>query len=315
MNNILGHHHVTLCVGKAQEDYDFHTKVLGLKSVKKTLLFDGKIPIYHLYYGNETGDPSTLITCFPMDHVKAEGKRGSGQIKTILCSVPYDSINFWQSRLKDYGIENRIYERFGEKRIKLTHPCGIGYEMVGVEKDTRKPYINGDMGEANAIRGVYGITVSVREQAQQSKFMKDGIGFNNTGEEENHTRYEVSDGGPGRVVEFLEEPDLEQGSWVFAAGTVHHCAFGVNDAEEQAIVKNRLEGIGYTDCSDVKDRKYFHSVYFRTPGGALFEATYNSEKGFQTDEALADFGKDIQVSPQFEQDKDELIAQLEPLNY
>lgn len=315
MSVIQSHHHVTLCVGNAQEDYDFHTQLLGLNSVKKTLLFDGKIPIYHLYYGNREGDPSTLITCFPMSHIGVHGTRGSGQIKTILCSIPYDSIAFWENRMKVFGIESSTRDVFGEKRIEFNHPCGIHYALVAVEKDDRKPYISGDFGEGNAIRGVHGITVSVREQAQQDKFMKSGIGFRATGDEGQHIRYEVSDGGSGRVVEILEEPDLQQGSWTFGAGTVHHCAFKVNDADEQMQVKNHLEAIGYTDCSDQKDRKYFHSVYFRTPGGALFEAAYNSEMGFECDEKLTDFGKEIQISPQFEEQREELIAQLEPINY
>ncbi len=136
MGHIQGHHHVTLCVGGAQEDYDFHTKVLGLRSVKKTVLFDGKAPFYHLYYGNYSGDPGTLITTFPMAQSGIQGRRGSGQIKAIQCSVPVGALDFWAERLKSFDIDSARTERFGARPRAVAPPSGIQYEQGEAKNDS-----------------------------------------------------------------------------------------------------------------------------------------------------------------------------------
>src|SRR3984957_8166907 len=127
--DIRRHHHLTLNVGVAQEDYDFHTKVLGLKSIKKTALYDGDEPILHLYYGNANGDPSTLITCFPMRQSGRKARPGTPQICCIWLWLPGDSLGFWRTRLRGRGFDARESERFGQKLLGFAHPCGIPYEM------------------------------------------------------------------------------------------------------------------------------------------------------------------------------------------
>src|SRR4051794_25514777 len=137
---IHGTHHLTFCVGGAQEDYDFHVRLLGLKSVKKTVLFDGEIPIYHLYYGNGAGDASTILTAFPYRQAGWMGRRGTNQARSINVAVPAESIGYWSDRLKDAGIETNLVERFGTERLELAHPCGIPYQIVGeTEPDEREP--------------------------------------------------------------------------------------------------------------------------------------------------------------------------------
>ena len=121
---VRGTHHLTFCVGGAQEDYDFHVRLLGLKSVKKTVLFDGEIPIYHLYYGNRLGDASTLLTAFPYRQAGWMGRRGTNQLKTLLLSVPVDAVGFWSDRLGDAGVEHERTELFGTERLSFEHPCG-----------------------------------------------------------------------------------------------------------------------------------------------------------------------------------------------
>ena len=140
---IRRHHHITLCSGGAQEDYDFHTKVLSLKSVKKTALYDGDVPIYHLYYGNDLGEESTLVTTFPMRQSGRKGRKGSGQVTILSLSVPVSSLGFWKKRLESHGRPTREAERFGEKILQFQHPCGIDYELCGIKDDPRKPYSNG----------------------------------------------------------------------------------------------------------------------------------------------------------------------------
>ena len=315
MDVIQGHHHITLCVGGAQEDYDFHTKVLGLRSVKKTVLFDGKTPIYHLYYGNETGDPSTLVTTFPMRQSGRKGRKGSGQVKILALSVPTVALDFWSERLRKFGYQHERRVRFDEQRIHFEHPCGIEYELVGDDADERKPWTTEETPASMAVRGVHSITVSVRELTEQAHFMDEAFGFRKTAEDSPYTRYEVQDGGPGRIVDYVEEPDVPQGSWTFSEGIVHHCAFRVDGNEPQLAFKNDVEGLGYTDVSDVKDRKYFYSVYVRTPGGALFEAANSVAEGFMVDEPIENLGKDFQLPAWYEDRRRELIGALEPIHY
>jgi glyoxalase family protein len=315
MHVIQSHHHITLGVGSAQEDYDFHTGLLGLRSVKKTVLFDGKAPIYHLYYGNETGDPGTLITCFPFRQAGLRARKGTGQVKILGLSVPAASLDFWAERLRRFEWPQERQEHFGESCLHFAHPCGIEYELVGDDADPREAWTTEETPVSVAIRGVRGITVSVREIAEQDRFMESAFGFRRTAQDGPYTRYEVGQGGAGKIVDYVEEPDAQQGSWTFGEGAVHHCAFRVDTSEDQLAWKDYAEGLGYTDVSDVKDRNYFRSVYVRTPGGALFEAAKSAEQGFAVDESVAEFGQALQLPPWFEDRRQEILSVLEPLRF
>ena len=312
---IRRHHHLTLCVGDAQEDYDFHTKVLGMKSVKKTALYDGTVPIYHLYYGNDMGDESTLITCFPMRQSGRKGRRGTNQTKAVSLSVPDGSLDYWQRRLAEAGIEVVEDERFGEKVLRFTHPCGIEYELVVVAGDERTPHTAGPVPIEHAVRGTHGVTVSVLDFESSMEFMQDGWNGSLTAEDGDYLRYEVGEGGTGRIVDFVREPNLAPGTWTFGEGIVHHTAFQVESLDVQDDVKAYLEGLGYTDVSDRKDRGYFDSVYVRTPAGALFEATVSKPDGFTIDEAADALGREFQVPPVFADQREWIMGTLEPLRY
>src|SRR5262245_50016994 len=130
-NYITRHHHITIATGKAQEDYDFHTKVLGFKSVKKTAFYDGPVPIYHLYYGNDLGEESSLLTTFPVAHTGVRGRKGSGQISYVSLSVPPQALEYWRERLGAHGFAVKDNERFGERYLDFQHPCGVDYSLVG----------------------------------------------------------------------------------------------------------------------------------------------------------------------------------------
>lgn len=315
MDLIKNHHHLTLSVGGAQEDYDFHVSFLGLRSVKKTVLFDGKTPIYHMYYGNENGDPSTLITCFPFRQAGVKGRKGTGQIKIVNLSAPSDSLGFWEKRLQNFGYDYSTFERFGERGLHFEHPCGIEYEIVGDDNDTRKAWTTDETPNEVAIRGLRGVTVSVREISEQGWFMENAFGARKTADDGAYTRFEMDKGGAGYLVDHVEEPNVPQGSWIFGEGTAHHVAFDVVDREKQQEFKDFVEGLGYTDVSDIKDRNYFHSVYFRTPGGALFEACYSVPESFELDETKEDFGKTFQLPPWYEERREELLGELETIDY
>jgi len=309
------HHHITLCVGGAQEDYDFHTKVLGLKSVKKTALYDGDTPIYHLYYGNDLGEASTLVTCFPMRQSGRKARKGSGQVSKLALSVPASSLDFWQKRMTDHGFEPTVGERFGEKTLQFAHPCGIDYELVAIADDDRKPYAGGGVPQELAIRGTHGITVAVRELEGSEEFMLEAWTGRKLGRDRNISRFEIGDGGTGCIVDFEVTPDLAPGGWMYGEGMVHHCAFQIDDAETQAQMKFQLEGMGFTDVSERKDRGYFESIYVRTPAGALFEATVSKPDGMMIDEAYENLGTSFQVPPVFAEREREILAALEKFEW
>jgi glyoxalase family protein len=312
---IRRHHHVTLCVGDAQEDYDFHTRVLSLKSVKKTALYDGTEPIYHLYYGNDRGEESTLITTFPMRQSGRKARKGSGQINVVSLSVPVSSLSFWRQRLKEHGLSFVEFERFGERGLRLQNPGGIEYELIGIADDDRKPYSNGEVPADLGVRGTHSVTVSVPTMTPSEEFMQSGWSARLLDTDGDYARYVFGDGGPGKIVDYRIEPGLPPASWTFGEGIVHHCAFQVDGHPEQTKVKARLEGLGFTDTSDTKDRGYFDSIYVRTPAGALFEATVSKPQGFTIDEPYEELGKTFKVPPAFAARKEEMMAYLQPLKY
>ena len=315
MGTIRGTHHLTFCVGGAQEDYDFHAHLLGLKSVKKTVLFDGEIPIYHLYYGNGDGDLSTLLTAFPYRQAGWMGKRGTNQAKRLNLSVPLDALGFWSDRLTSSGLPVEKLELLGTQRLLFRHPYGIEYTLVADPgPDDRVPYEGAGVQGEYGIRGAYGTTTSVREVGEMDFFLVQGMGAEHVASDGANHQYRIgTDEGHGRMIELVEEPDLPQGTWHFGEGTIHHHAFDVIDAENQQIIKDWIVGLGFTDVSEPKDRGYFFSMYLRSPGGLLCELAYSVSPGFLVDEAAGELGTHMCIPPHWEHRRSE-IAQLEPLD-
>ena len=316
--NIQSHHHITLCVGGAQEDYDFHTKVLSLKIVKKTALDDGVYPIRHFYYGNDLGEASSVVTCFPMRQSKRKGRQGNDQIGTLALSIPESGYDFWKKRLADHGFDPREGERFGERILSFAHPCGIGYELTAASDDSRKPFGGGEVPAELAIRGTHGITVRTREIDVSDQFMTEGWNLRKIASDGDFSRWAFNgDASSGKIVDVKHEGNMPNGTWTFGEGTIHHCAFEVADLEVQNNVKMNMEGLGFTDTSDVKDRGYFWSIYVRTPSGALFEATVSKPEGMLIDEPYEELGTSLQVPPVFQDQKEDIINFLneEPLIY
>jgi glyoxalase family protein len=311
---VSGLHHLTSCVAGAQEDIDFFTKLIGQRMVKQTVLFDGTLPIYHLYYGNAQAEPGSIMTTFPFKQAGIYARKGSGQVKVTGYSVPTASLGFWVERFNQHGVKNGgIASRFGQQYVHFDHPSGLEFEMIGDDNDDREPWSTSEVPAAMGVRGLHTITLSLRETAESERFMIDGLGFRKTGEEGAYTRFEIGKGGAGCTIDFLHEPDLPAGSWTFGVGTVHHVAFAVQNDEEQAKVKAYLEGMGYTDVSESKDRNYFHSIYVRMPGGVLFEIA-TTDIGFATDEPLDQLGKTLLLPPWFEDRREEIVAPLEPIS-
>ncbi|MHC6223554.1 ring-cleaving dioxygenase [Pseudomonas sp. X10] len=315
MTDIKGFHHLTAGVAGAQEDVDFYVKLLGQSLVKKTVLLDGEDPIYHLYYGNAQGDAGTLVTSFPFRQRGVKARPGSGQIRVINYSVPKGSLDFWRARFEAKGVpfDAAVVSRFGEERQRFHHPCGIEFDLVASDLDPRPPCVASDIPARFAIRGVHSITLSLREVHESIIFMKDALNFRYAGEHGVYHRFETANGAPGTIVEFQHEPDRLQGSSIYGEGTIHHVAFAVDSVAQQMALKEKLMAMGHIDTSESVNRNYFRSMYFKMPGGVMFEAA-TTDIGFAIDEPQDQLGSEFQTPPWLVERKDELLGRLEPIS-
>jgi glyoxalase family protein len=307
-----GLHHVTACAGAAQPDIDFFTQVVGQRMIKQTILFDGRYAHYHLYYSNGAAEPGTVMTTFPYKRIK--GRKGSGQIEATTYTVPGGTMSFWLDHLNRHRIENRgIQERFGHKFIHFSHPSGLEFEVMEDPADKRVGWETPEIKMDTSVRGFFGTVLSVRETGETERFFVDALGFKKTGQEGAYTRLEIGAGGAARTVVLRHEPEKPQGSWIFGEGTPHHMALNVPSDDHLMAQKGIYDELGYTDCSEIKDRNYFHSIYCRCPGGILVECAATAEGGFARDEPFDKLGTSLLLPPWFEEKRAEILAMLEPI--
>jgi glyoxalase family protein len=307
---IRGLHHVTATVTDAQADLDFYAKLLGLRLVKKTVNFDNH-KVFHFYYGNGTGTPSTLMTTFPYKGWGVPvGRQGAGQITVTSFSVPATSLPFWRSRLAAVNTPYREDTTpFGEAALVLVDPSGLRIRLVGAAADAREPWVTPDVGADVAIRGLHSVTLSIRRPAPSLAFLTEVLGFAVVNEAEGLTRVAVGTELPGHLIEIADAADAPDG--VNGLGTVHHVAFAVADADEQLRARAELLRMG-CHVTEVRDRQYFTSIYFREPGGVLYEiATVGP--GFMVDEAPSDLGQALKLPPWEEPRRAVIEAGLPPI--
>ena len=291
---ILGLHHVTATVDDAQQDLDFCLDVLGMRLVKKTVNFDNH-HVYHFYYGNEHGTPGTIWTTFPYkDRGVRVGTKGAGQVVTTSFSVPAASMGFWRTQLKAAGVEARDIEgRFGEEAIGLTDPSGLWFELIGTTGDARTPWTGNGVEGGEAIRGLHSVTVSIRSLAPSLALLTDVLGYVVVNQDGARTRVSVGGSTPGHFIDIIEDPHAD--SAVNGLGTVHHVAMAISTAEEQLRLREELLQMGLK-VTEVRDRCYFQSIYFREPGGVLFEVA-TIQPGFAVDEDPASLGRALKLPP------------------
>jgi glyoxalase family protein len=314
MAHLSGSHHVTLSVGPAQEDVDFHVGTLGMRFIKRTVLFDGSLPIYHLYYSNAAGDPSAVVTTFPFRQAGLRGRRGTNQAREVHLAVPAGSLDFWHQRLSSRGVEVADAEVLDRRRLLFRHPCGIEYAMVGVEDDSRVGHAGAGVPPEHAVHGIHGVGVHVSHPENMVEFLSDSFFGKELVEEGDRVVHQVGEPSRGGAVELVVNRTDDPGTWRYGEGTIHHFAWNAETLENQDAVKFAIEGVGYTDISELKDRKYFKSVYVRTPGGALFElAVTHAEGGWTCDESPQELGRAFQLPEQFEDRRADLLGQLEPI--
>ena len=308
---IQGLHHVTATVDDAQADLDFCIEALGLRLVKKTVNFDNHL-VYHFYYGDERGTPGTIWTTFPYKgHGVALGTKGAGQVTVTSFSVPSNSLDWWKARLQGRGVTvHHVPGRFGEDSIACLDPSGLAIELVANDRDLRQPWTR-DIGADAAIRGLYSVTLTIASPLETIAFMTDLLGFKVIDEVEGRTRLAVNGDGPGRLIDIVHAPDAPRAR--NGLGTVHHVAMAVPAADDQLRMREELLQWG-AKVTEVRDRQYFQSIYFREPGGVLFEIA-TLRPGFEVDEPAAWLGRDLKLPPWEEPDRSIIQAGLDTIVY
>ncbi|MBL0745623.1 ring-cleaving dioxygenase [Chryseolinea lacunae] len=309
-NKILGIHHITAIAGNAKRNYDFYTNVLGLRMVKKTVNFDDP-GTYHFYFGDEVGTPGTILTFFPWEGIQ-KGRNGNGMATDIGYSVPDKSFDFWAKRFKDNNVKvTATGTRFGEQFISFEDPDGLALTLVVPKNaDARKPWETDDVKAAVATKGFHSITLTLRDAKETAKILTDIFGYRLEGKEENRYRY-VTDAVPAAaIIDIVETPNGPAS--VNAGGTIHHIAFRVKDEETLMAYREKVVEKGLRITEKI-DRNYFFSLYFREPGGVLFEIATDNP-GFSVDEPVSELGKNLKLPSQYESHRKQIEEHLPVIN-
>ena len=308
LTQIQGLHHVTSIASGAQENSDFFTKVLGLRRVKKTENFDAP-QVYHLYYGDETGSPGTVMTYFPFPRSR-RGRPGAGEVSVTAFAVPKGALPWWAERFATFGIKGVKPEtRMGENRLRFDGPDGDGFALVAVDTDSRTPWTGHGVPADVAIRGFHSTDMRLQDRGATAELLR-FMGYTEADKQGNLTRFVREGGNDANRIDIETLPmamPSEQG-----AGSVHHIAFAVADRAAQLDVRKGLMDTGW-QVTPVIDRDYFWAIYFRTPGGVLFEIATN-EPGFDRDEDTATLGQALKLPAQHEHLRGALESRyLEPI--
>lgn len=309
MNKLItGIHHITALAGDAQPNIDFYCGILGLRLVKKTVNFDAP-EVYHFYYGNEIGEPGTILTFFPYQGLTV-GRHGKGMLNTTSFSLASSSLNYWEERLKKYNISYKgPSERFEEVYIYLEDYDGLGLELIFTDKDDRAGFTYGNIPLEYSIKGFYGAELWVEGYERSAALLTEQMDHVKIGEKGNRFRYAAND-KPGNYIDLLCTPDSMKG--LSGAGTVHHIAFSTPDAKSQNDVRVKIAQ-RMLNPTPVLDRNYFTSIYFREPGGVLFEVA-TAGPGFMVDETKEDLGTSLKLPDQYEPYRGQIEQAVVPIN-
>jgi glyoxalase family protein len=307
---MAGIHHVTAISGDPLRNLKFYRELLGLRLVKKTVNFDDP-GTYHLYYGDESGTPGTILTFFPWEHA-APGRGGVGQTQQTAFRVPARSIGYWTHRFIEKGVANEALEkRFGETVLSFTDPDGMSLALVGVPgAENERAWSNDNVPVEHAIRGFHGVTLLLEDAAKTGAILTKVFGFEASGREGSISRYRAPNAAGG-VVDIYEARGFLPGR--LGRGSVHHIAFRAADDAIQAEMARKLVKEHGMHPTEQKDRNYFRSIYFREPGGTLFEIATDIP-GFAVDESLATLGEALKLPSFLEPHRKEIERVLVPLD-
>lgn len=306
---LLGIHHITAIATDPQPNLDFYAGVLGLRFVKRTVNFDDP-SAYHFYFGDRTGRPGTAITFFPWPGAR-RGTRGTGQVVATSFAIPAQSLDYWKSRFKEHHVlSEELGGRFGNAVLRVADPDGLLLELItAAHLDDVDLNYGSEVPREFAIHGFHAPTLETARPDRTTKVLET-LGFDLFAEEKGRRRFSVNERSTSACVDLVERPDGHFG--VNSAGTVHHIAFRCADEEEQMHWRNQFVDLGL-HVTPVIDRQYFHSIYFREPGGILFEIATEGP-GFTADEPVEQLGQNLKLPPQYESRRAEIERALPPIS-
>jgi glyoxalase family protein len=303
---IVGLHHVTAIASDPQRNLDFYTQVLGLRFVKRTINFDDP-GTYHFYFGDDIGTPGTILTFFPWAGV-GPGRRGAGETIATAFSIPVGSLGYWRERMKSKGIATAENEYFGATHLSFGDPDGMVLELVehAEANPTSAPRFS-DVPAEHAVQGFFGTTL-LEASLVRTEALLDVMGYRKLGDQASRSRYAPEGNARGRFLDVVIDKEARPGR--MGAGTVHHIAFRTSDDAAQLDWQNELSR--YVQVTPVIDRTYFHSIYFREPGGVLFEIATDSP-GFLIDEPVESLGEELRIPAWFEPQRAAIEARVLPI--
>ena len=306
---INGIHHITALANNPQDNIDFYTGILGLRLIKKTVNFDAP-EVYHFYYGNESGEPGTILTFFPYVGI-AKGRHGKGMLNITTFSVPLSSTGYWENRLKRFNINSKEFQERFENEVALyfEDPDGLGLELVFNDNDSRNGFTYGHIPLEHSIKGFYNAEIWEEGYERTAGLLTEQMDHKLIAEKGNRFRFASFD-KPGSYIDILCSPDSLRG--LGGGGTVHHIAFSTPDTETQLKVREKIIN-SRLNATPVIDRQYFKSVYFREPGNVLFEIATEGP-GFVIDEELKNLGEELKLPPQYEIHRNEIKNLLKPVS-
>lgn len=306
---LLGTHHITAIASDPQSNVDFYTHLLGLRLVKRTVNFDDP-GSYHFYFGDRTGRPGTIITFFPWPGAR-RGTRGTGQVVATSFAIAKQAVDYWKSRFQEHHVTaEEIAPRFGDDIVRFTDPDGLMLELIASDH-LEEIDLNYDstVPREFALRGFHAPTLEVQASKLTEQLLTQTFGFELVGEEKGRRRFSLDPAATSAQLDLIERPETGFGN--IAAGTVHHIAFRAANAEQQLQWRETLSEHGFR-VTPVIDRQYFHSIYFREPGGILFEIATDAP-GFAADEPVEQLGENLCLPPQFEPHRDSIERALPPI--
>ncbi|HLW49796.1 MAG TPA: ring-cleaving dioxygenase [Sphingobacteriaceae bacterium] len=307
-NRILGLHHITAIASDANKNLDFYTRVLGLRLVKKTVNFDDP-GTYHFYFGNESGEAGTILTFFPWQGI-GRGRSGAGMATHIGYAVAKGALGFWKDRLSTQQISFGDREIMGEKYISFQDPDGLELQFIEPShEDKRKVWTTSDIKADVALKGFHNVTLTLRNSEATARVLTDIFGYQLHQQEGNRLRFATDAVNAANLIDILEDPSAPRGH--NAAGTNHHIAFRVKDEKVLMEFREKILSVGMNITPKI-DRDYFYSLYFREPGGVLFEIATDNP-GFTVDEPLEELGAKLMLPKQYEGSREEIEGVLPEL--
>ncbi len=306
MERIQGLHHITAVASDPQANIDFYVEVLGQRLVKTTVNFDDP-GTYHLYYGDEVGTPGTALTFFPWRGMH-RGRVGAGETSAMAYAIPKASLGWWIDHLmaRHITFEGPI-KRFGDSVLRFQDPDGMVLELVASDDPaTIQHWADGPIPEEHALRGFHSVTLLLNEVTPSAEVLVDQLGYEFVGQEDDRYRFRAASNDRGLYIDIRHAPDAARGA--FGAGSIHHIAFRTVDDTEQLEYLDKLRAAGL-QVTTVQDRQYFHSIYFREPGGVLYEVA-TDEPGFTADESVAELGSSLKLPEWYEPRRAEIEAKL-----